>query len=47
VKSRIQKYLKNLLLSLLLVIGPAFPTSGIIKECDDTYDNDDDIQMFI
>jgi len=47
VKSRIQKYLKNLLLSLLLVIGHAFPTSGIIKECDDNYDDNDDIQMFI
>jgi len=47
VKSRIQRYLKNLLFSILLIIGHTFPTSGIIKECDDKYEDNDDIQMFI
>jgi len=47
VKSRIGKYLKNTLLSLLLLIGHTFPNSGIIKECDSNYEDNDDIQMFI
>jgi hypothetical protein len=47
VKSRIIKYLKNTLFSLLLIIGHTFPNSGIIKECDDKYEDNDDIQMFI
>jgi hypothetical protein len=47
VKSRIKTKLRNILFALLLMIGHTFPTTGIIKECDDTYEDNDDIQMFI
>ena len=46
-KSKIQTKLRSILFSLLLLIGHTFPSSGIIKECDDKYDDNDDIQMFI
>jgi hypothetical protein len=47
VKSRIKTKLRNILFALLLMIGHTFPTTGIIKECDDKYEDNDDIQMFI
>jgi hypothetical protein len=47
VKSRIKTKLRNILFSLLLIIGHTFPSSGIIKECDNDYEDSDDIQMFI
>jgi hypothetical protein len=47
VKNRIKTKLINILFALLLMLGHTFPTSGIIKECDDKYDDNDDIQMFI
>jgi len=47
VKNKIKRYTRNILLSLLLMIGHLFPSSGIIKECDTDYENNDDIQMFI
>jgi len=47
VKSKIQTKLRSILFAILLMIGHTFPTSGIIKECDDKYDDNDDIQMFI
>jgi len=47
VKSKIQTKLKSIIFAILLIIGHLFPSSGIIKECDDKYDDNDDIQMFI
>jgi len=47
VKSKIKTKLRNIILAILLLIGHTFPSSGIIKECDDKYDDNDDIQMFI
>ena len=29
------------------MIGTLFPNSGIIKECDERMESDEDIQMFI
>ena len=46
-KSRIKTKLRNILFALLLMLGHTFPNSGIIKECDDKYEDNDDIQMFI
>lgn len=31
----------------MFMIGTIFPNSGIIKECDNDYESNDDIQMFI
>jgi hypothetical protein len=47
VKSRIKTKLRNILFALLLMLGHTFPTTGITKECDDKYEDNDDIQMFI
>ena len=46
-KNKIQQFFKSTFLSMMFLIGTTFPSSGIIKECDNDYESNDDIQMFI
>lgn len=44
---KVKRILRNTILALALLVGQLFPSSGIIKECDNDYEDSDDIQMFI
>ena len=46
-KSKIKKKVRNIFFTILLFIGTIFPNSGIIKQCDDSHEDSDDVHMFI
>ncbi len=46
-KNKLVKILKTAFLSIIFILGVWFPNSGIIKKCDNDYESNDDVQMFI
>lgn len=44
---KIKEKARNTILTILFFIGTTFPSTGIIQEAEEGYEDSDDIQMFI